>query len=75
MAPVDHARGQRRASARSRNLHSVQRTFTRAAQEQFSRRKYAPATFRNKPVDVRIHVTINHVPVRRVKGACAPGLN
>ena len=44
--------------------------FTRAAQEAFSQRKYAPAMYRGKPVPVKLTVTINHVPRKKVNGPC-----
>lgn len=44
--------------------------FTRASLEQMTQQKFEPATYRGKPVDVTYHVTINHFPVKRVKGPC-----
>ena len=44
--------------------------FTRAAHEEMTQQKFEPARYRGKPVDVIYHVTINHVPVKRVKGPC-----
>jgi TonB family protein len=44
--------------------------FTRAAREAMAQRKFEPAIYRGQPVDVTYHVTINHVPIKKVKGPC-----
>lgn len=44
--------------------------FTRATREAMAQQKFQPAMYRGKPVDVRYHVSINHVPVKKVKGPC-----
>jgi len=44
--------------------------FTRALREEMAQQKFEPALYRGKPVDVRYHVTINHIPVKKVKGSC-----
>jgi hypothetical protein len=44
--------------------------FTRSAREAMARQKFEPAVYRGKPVDVIHHVSINHVPVKKVKGPC-----
>ena len=44
--------------------------FTRAAREAMARQKFDPALYRGKPVDVIYHATINHVPIKKVKGPC-----
>jgi TonB-like protein len=44
--------------------------FTRAARETIAQRTFEPAIYRGKPVDVVLHVSINHVPVKKVKGPC-----
>ena len=44
--------------------------FTRAAREAIARQKFEPALHRGKPVDVIYYVSINHVPVKKVKGPC-----
>lgn len=44
--------------------------FTRAAREAIAQQKFEPAMYRGKPVDVTYHVSVNHVPLKRVKGPC-----
>jgi len=44
--------------------------FTRAAREAIAQQKFEPAMYRGKPVDVTDHVSVNHVPLKRVKGPC-----
>ena len=44
--------------------------FTRATREEMAQQKFEPAIYRGKPVDVMLHVSINHVPVKKVKGPC-----
>ena len=44
--------------------------FTRAAREAISQQKFEPAMYHGKPVDVTYHVSVNHVPLRKVKGPC-----
>jgi hypothetical protein len=44
--------------------------FTQAAHEAIAQQKFEPAIYRGKPVDVTYHVSINHVPVKKVKGPC-----
>lgn len=44
--------------------------LTRAAREAISQQKFEPAMYRGKPVDVTCHVSVNHVPLRKVKGPC-----
>jgi hypothetical protein len=44
--------------------------FTREARGALEQRVFEPARYRGKPVDVVYHVTINHVPVKKVKGPC-----
>ena len=33
-------------------------------------RKFDLTMYRGRPVDVTYHVTINHVPIQKVKGPC-----
>jgi hypothetical protein len=44
--------------------------FTRSAREALSQQKFEPAVYRGKPVDVIHHVSISHVPVKKVKARC-----
>ena len=44
--------------------------FTQAAHEAIAQQKFEPAIYRGKPVDVTFHVSVNHVPVKKVKGPC-----
>lgn len=44
--------------------------YTRAAREAIMQQTFEPARYRGKPVDVTYHVSINHVPVKKVKGPC-----
>lgn len=44
--------------------------FTKIAREAIEHQKWQPAIYRGKPVDVTYHVSVNHVPVKKVKGPC-----
>jgi hypothetical protein len=44
--------------------------FTKAAREAIEHQKWQPAIYRGRPVDVTYHVSVNHVPVKKVKGPC-----
>lgn len=44
--------------------------FTQAAREAIEQQQFAPAIYRGRPVDVIYHVSINHVPIKKVKGPC-----
>ena len=44
--------------------------FTRAAREAISQQTFEPAMYRGKPVAVSYHVSVNHVPLSKVKGPC-----
>jgi len=47
--------------------------YTQAAREALAQQKFEPALYRGKPVDVTYHVSINHVPMKQVKGPCSTG--
>jgi hypothetical protein len=55
---------------RVRLIKGVENEHTQAAREAITRQQFEPATFRGKPVDVIYHVSINHVPLKKVKGSC-----
>jgi hypothetical protein len=44
--------------------------FTRARRDELLQDKYSPGMYRGKPVDVKITIAVNHVPVKKVKGPC-----
>lgn len=44
--------------------------FTKVAREAIEHQKWQPAIHRGTPVDVTYHVSVNHVPVKKVKGPC-----
>jgi hypothetical protein len=53
-----------------RLIKGVENEHTQAARDAIARQQFEPATFRGKPVDVIYHVSINHVPLKTVKGPC-----
>ena len=44
--------------------------FTRARREELLQDKYSPGRHRGKPVDVKVTITVSHMPFKRVEGAC-----
>ena len=51
-------------------VNGADNEFTRAAREAISQQTFEPAMYRGKPVAVSYHVSVNHVPLRKVKGPC-----
>jgi hypothetical protein len=51
-------------------IKGVDNEYTKAARAAIEHQKFEPAIYRGKPVDVTSHVSVNHVPVKKVKGPC-----